>query len=222
MSKITVLAVASEIYPLIKTGGLADVVGALAGALAAEDVAVVTLVPGYPAVTSKIDSAEPVLMAPNLFGGDARVLRAKAAGLDLFVLEAPHLFARPGNPYTGPDGGDWPDNPFRFAALCQIAARLALGECPRFRPDVVHAHDWQAGLTAAYLAYDRPAAPGNRDHDPQPCLPRTISGRASGAAGTAAACLRDRWRGILRHDRLLESGALSLRSDHHRVAFLCR
>ena len=160
MSKITVLAVASEIYPLIKTGGLADVVGALASALAAEDVAVVTLVPGYPAVTSKIDSAEPVLMAPDLFGSDARVLRAKAAGLDLFVLEAPHLFARPGNPYTGPDGGDWPDNPFRFAALCQIAARLALGECPRFRPDVVHAHDWQAGLTAAYLTYDgrpRPA-----------------------------------------------------------------
>jgi starch synthase len=160
MSGITVLSVAPEIYPLIKTGGLADVTGALAGALAAEGIAVVTLVPGYPAVTNKINAAEPVLTIPNLFGGDARVLRATAAGLDLFVLDAPHLFARPGGPYAGRDGRDWPDNPFRFAALCQIAARLALGEYPRFRPDVVHAHDWQAGLTAAYLAYDgrpRPA-----------------------------------------------------------------
>jgi glycogen synthase len=96
MSGITVLSVAPEIYPLIKTGGLADVTGALAGALAAEGIAVVTLVPGYPAVTNKINAAEPVLTIPNLFGGDARVLRATAAGLDLFVLDAPHLFARPG------------------------------------------------------------------------------------------------------------------------------
>jgi starch synthase len=160
MSAITVLAVVSEIYPLIKTGGLADVAGALAGALAAEDVEVVTLVPGYPAVMNKINAAEVVLAEKTLFGGPARVLRAKVAGLHLFVLDAPHLFARPGNPYVGPDGRDWPDNPFRFAALCLIAARLALGECPHFRPDVVHGHDWQAGLTAAYLTYDsrpRPA-----------------------------------------------------------------
>ena len=56
MSGITVLSVAPEIYPLIKTGGLADVTGALAGALAAEGIAVVTLVPGYPAVTNKLNN----------------------------------------------------------------------------------------------------------------------------------------------------------------------
>ena len=77
MSEITVLAVVSEIYPLIKTGGLADVAGALAGALAAEGVAVVTLVPGYPAVMSKINAAEPVLIEPDLFGGGAQVLRTQ-------------------------------------------------------------------------------------------------------------------------------------------------
>ncbi|HUI21245.1 MAG TPA: glycogen synthase GlgA [Methylocella sp.] len=160
MSSLTVLAVASEIYPLIKTGGLADVAGALASALAAEDVAVVTLIPGYPAVMNKITAAERVWTEPDLFGDVASVLHTMAAGLDLFVLDAPHLFARSGGPYVSPDGHDWPDNPFRFAALCQTAARLAFGECPRFRPDVVHAHDWQAGLTAAYLTYDgrrRPA-----------------------------------------------------------------
>ena len=93
----------------------------------------VTLVPGYPAVMSKINAAEAGAdRSRTLFGGVARVLRAKAAGLDLFVLDAPHLFARPGNPYVGPDGRDWPDNPFRFAALCQIAARLALGRMSPF------------------------------------------------------------------------------------------
>jgi len=63
---------------------------------------VVTLVPGYPAVMSKINAAEPVLIEPDLFGGGAQVLRANAAGLDLFVLDAPHLFARPVAPiWTG-------------------------------------------------------------------------------------------------------------------------
>ncbi len=157
---VTVLAVASEIYPLVKTGGLADVAGALPGALAAEGVAVTTLVPGYPNVMSQIKAAELALETPDLFGGTARVLRANSAGLDLFVLDAPHLFDRAGGPYVGPDGQEWPDNPFRFGALGQIAARLAHGEYPPFAPDIVHAHDWQAGLTAAYLAYDGRPRPG--------------------------------------------------------------
>lgn len=156
---ISVLAVASEIYPLIKTGGLADVTGALPKALAAEGIAVTTLVPGYPAVMNKITGAEPVLKVSGLFDGDAQVLRATSAGLALFVLDAPHLYARPGGPYAGPNGQDFPDNPFRFAALCQIAARLARQDYPQFQPDVVHLHDWQAGLTAAYLSYDERPRP---------------------------------------------------------------
>jgi len=160
MSGVTILAVASEIYPLVKTGGLADVVGALPAALATEGIETVTLVPGYPAVMDKIEAAEPVLAASDIFGGEAKVLRARAAGLDLFVLDAPHLYARPGGPYAGSDGRDWPDNAFRFAALSLTAAQLGLGEAAGFTPDIVHAHDWQAGLAAAYLAYDgrpRPA-----------------------------------------------------------------
>lgn len=159
MSGVTVLAVASEIYPLVKTGGLADVAGALPGALVAEGIETVTLVPGYPAVMDKIEAAEPALAASDLFGSVAKVLRARASGLDLFVLDAPHLFDRPGGPYAGPDGRDWPDNAFRFAALSLTAAQLGLGEAQGFAPDVVHAHDWQAGLAAAYLAYDGRARP---------------------------------------------------------------
>ena len=81
MSSVTVLGVASEIFPLIKTGGLADVAGALPGALAAEGVQVTTLVPGYPTVLKGLVEAAPVHRFAALFGGPARLLRGRAAGL---------------------------------------------------------------------------------------------------------------------------------------------
>jgi starch synthase len=157
---LTALSVASEVYPLIKTGGLADVAGALPGALAAEGVSTHVLLPGYPAVLAALQGAEAVLELPHVFGGNARLLAGRAAGLDLFVLDAPHLYDRPGNPYSGPDGADWPDNPQRFAALAQVAAQLGQGALPGFAPDVVHAHDWQAGLAPAYLHYSGARRPG--------------------------------------------------------------
>jgi len=153
MTGIKVLAVASEIYPLVKTGGLADVVGALPLALRRDGVETTTLVPGYPAVMAAIRSADTLLTLDDLFGGGARVLRSAVADLDLLVLDVPHLFDRPGNPYTAPNGGDWPDNAFRFGALAWIAAQLGLGKAAGYAPDIIHAHDWQAALTFAYLAY---------------------------------------------------------------------
>lgn len=154
-----VLSVASEAYPLVKTGGLADVAGALPGALAAEGVEVRTLLPGYPAVLAALPRAKTVLTL-QLMGGAARLRAGVAGGLQVLALDAPHLFDRPGGPYNAPDGSDWPDNPQRFAALCQAAASVALGSLGAWQPDVVHAHDWQAGFTAAYLAYGpRPAPP---------------------------------------------------------------
>ncbi len=104
MSGLKVLSVASEVFPLVKTGGLADVAGALPGALAREDVEMRTLVPGYPAVKDKLGEAKVAREYADLFGGPARLLAGRAAGLDLFALDAPHLFDRPGNPYLGPDG----------------------------------------------------------------------------------------------------------------------
>src|SRR5271166_3446086 len=131
---IRALSVTSEIYPLIKTGGLADVAGALPKALAAEDVAVRSLVPGYPAVTGAVTEAETVHRLDDLFGGPARLLAGRAAGLDLLVIDAPHLYARPGNPYAGSDGQDWPDNVFRFAALGAVAAAVGRGAVAAFVP----------------------------------------------------------------------------------------
>jgi len=153
-----VLSVASEIYPLVKTGGLGDVIGALPTALAEYGVETVTLVPGYPAVLASLELQQSALALTDLFGGSARVLSGRANGLNILALDAPHLYGRSGNPYLGPDGRDWPDNAFRFAALAWTAARIGLGELPSFLPDVVHCHDWQAGLAPVYLAY----VPGRR------------------------------------------------------------
>ena len=154
---LSVLAVASEVYPLIKTGGLADVAGALPGALAAHGVEVRTLLPGYPQVMRRIGGGETVAHFENLFGGPAGIIAAQCDGLDVLAIDAPHLYDRPGGPYSGPDGVDWPDNAQRFAALGKVAAEVGLGATDIPAPQIVHMHDWQAGLAAAYLAYaDRP------------------------------------------------------------------
>ncbi len=154
-----VLAVASEIYPLVKTGGLADVTGALPLALAGHGVAVRTLVPGYPAVLAALAKPRAITL-PNLLGHPARLLAGHAAGLDLLVLDAPALFDRPGGPYGDASGTDHPDNWHRFAALGRAGALITGGAVPGWSPDLVHAHDWQAAMTLAFLRYgDTPARP---------------------------------------------------------------
>jgi starch synthase len=160
MKSIGVLSVVSEIYPIIKTGGLADVAGALPVALKMEGIDTRTLVPGYPAVMEALEGKQQLLESQSYFGGTARLLAGSCGALDLLVLDAPHLFARPGNPYLSPEGVDWPDNGFRFAALARMAANIGLGAVPSFVPDVVHSHDWQAALTPAYLHYSGQARPG--------------------------------------------------------------
>lgn len=160
MSTLRVLAVASEAYPLVKTGGLADVMGALPAALAPLGVQVRTLVPGYPTVMRAIGQAPVVHTYADCFGGAATIRFARAADLDLAVLDAPHLYARDGGPYLDAKGEEYGDNALRFAALARAAADLGRGAVTDAVPDVVHAHDWQAGLAPAYLHYDggpRPA-----------------------------------------------------------------
>jgi starch synthase len=154
VSQFNVLSVASEIYPLVKTGGLGDVVAAMPAALAAEGIRIHTLVPGYPAVMRTLEVAEQAYAHTDFFGGPARLLAGSAAGADLFVLDAPHLYAREGNPYSQPNGEPWPDNAARFAALARMGASIGGGLLSSYAPSVLHAHDWQAGLLPAYRHYD--------------------------------------------------------------------
>jgi starch synthase len=161
MSALKILSVASEIFPLVKTGGLADVAGALPGALERKGVQMRTLIPAYPAIMDKLADVSIAREYVDLFGGPARVLAGRAEGLDLFAIDAPHLYDRPGNPYLGPDGLDWPDNARRFAALARVGADIGLGAIAAFEPQVVHAHDWQAALAPAYLIFAGGRRPGS-------------------------------------------------------------
>ena len=155
-----VLCVASECYPLVKTGGLADVAGALPLALAQFGVQARVLLPGYPGMREQLSSTRRIASLPRLFGGDGALVSgtlptgSSGEGLQVWLVEAPHLYNRKGGgPYLGPDGKDWPDNHLRFAALSWVGAQIGLGRLGGWHPDVAHLHDWQAALTAAYLRF---------------------------------------------------------------------
>nr|WP_298102063.1 glycogen synthase GlgA [uncultured Shinella sp.] len=150
---MNILSVASEVFPLIKTGGLADVAGALPIALAGHGMHMRTLMPGYPAVMQRLGEVEVVAGFDDLLGEPARILAATHEGLDILVLDAPAYYDRPGGPYVDATGKDFTDNWRRFAALSFAGAEIARGLLPEWRPDIVHAHDWQAAMTAVYMRY---------------------------------------------------------------------
>ena len=162
---LAVLSVASEAVPLVKTGGLADVAGALPEALAPHGVAVTTLLPGYPAIMAALKRGKILHAYDDLLGQPARLVAGKLGDHPLVALDAPGLFAREGNPYAGPDGKDWSDNWRRFAALGRAAADLAGGAVKGRRFDLLHAHDWQAAMAPAYLRFAPP-----RDCRPVPSV----------------------------------------------------
>lgn len=150
-----ILHVASEIFPLVKTGGLADVLGSLPPALAKRGLDVRVLLPGLPGVLDGIIGLKPVMQIGPVFGAAMVTLsigKLPDSGLYAYVIVAPFLYQREGNPYVGPDGHDWSDNHRRFGLLGWVAAHLASGELdPGWVPEVVHAHDWHAGLASAYI-----------------------------------------------------------------------
>ncbi|MBF0268467.1 MAG: glycogen synthase GlgA [Alphaproteobacteria bacterium] len=159
-----VLFVSSEVFPLIKTGGLADVAGALPLALARLKTDIRLLMPGYPAALEAATHRKVVADLGNHLGaGPARLIEGRLAGsnLPLLLIDCPQLYARAGNPYLGPDGKDWPDNAKRFGLLGYTAARLCTDKSLiGWQPDILHGHDWQAGLAPAYLDAWGGARPG--------------------------------------------------------------
>jgi len=158
---VKVLYVCAELFPFLKTGGLADVSAGLPPALQALGCDVRLLMPGFPAVVQAATAQCPVAVLPTdpAPWGQAPALPAVALvratlpglALPLYLLSSPELYDRPGNPYLGPDGADWPDNAQRFAALGWAAALLGQGLDADWVPDVIHCHDWHAGLAPAYV-----------------------------------------------------------------------
>ncbi len=155
---IEVLSVASEAYPLIKTGGLADVAGRACRRHCAArrgDARAAAGLPGGDGRARRTAQSSPTM--PTSSAAPARLLAGRAGGLDIIAVNAPHLYDRPGNPYVGPDGKDWPDNWQRFAALSFAAYELGARHWSRsYQPQILHCHDWQAGLVPAYVAFNAP------------------------------------------------------------------
>ena len=154
---LRVLFAASEVQPLVKTGGLADVSGSLPPALRRAGVDARVLLPAYPGVIEQI-AGEPVggELKPLPHGPLARLYQGTLPGDDtpVYALACPALYERPGGPYVDPDGRDWPDNALRFGMLSRVAALFGCeGGLAHWFADVIHANDWQTGLSAAQLAY---------------------------------------------------------------------
>lgn len=157
-----ILFVTSEAVPLVKTGGLADVSGALPAALRELGEDIRLLLPAYPPVLSALSGLSCLAEWPVLPGFPATRLLAGAlpSGVPLWLVDCPALYQRGGGPYADERGQDWHDNAQRFGLLSKIAALLSCAESPLdWRPDVVHCNDWQTGLTPAYLQFLPEAAP---------------------------------------------------------------
>lgn len=156
-----ILQVSAEIFPLLKTGGLADVAGALPAALVAAGQDVRVLLPGFPAILKGLGATEEVAVFHAPWGERAVLRRGAlgrgAAAVPAYVIEAAALYDRPGNPYENAQRQPYDDNHRRFALLGWAGALLARGLDPAWRPEVVHAHDWHAALAPAYMAF----APGD-------------------------------------------------------------
>ena len=158
-----VLHVGAEIYPFVKTGGLADVIGALPAAQTAAGTDVRVLLPALPPLAKVLREAVPVArVQPPWGGGPAELVLGRLdapslAGVPAYLLRHDGLYARPGTPYGDGSGHAFADNARRFALLGLAAARLAEGVHDAWQPQVLHGHDWHAGLAPAYAALSRQA-----------------------------------------------------------------
>jgi starch synthase len=159
-----ILFVASEAYPLVKTGGLGDVLYSLPHALRARGADIRLVLPGYRVLLSQLDEVR-ILGWLDVRGAEgmisARILETHHPdfAFPLWVVDCPSLFDRDGNPYVNESGQDWPDNAERFTVFARVAALMAQDALDLgWRPAVVHTHDWQTGLVSAFLA-EQPVHP---------------------------------------------------------------
>ena len=153
-----ILFVTSEAFPLIKTGGLADVSGSLPAALQAIDADVRILIPGYPAVLEKLVNPKYLTTISNLPSiGSINLIQGEMpeTKVPVIAIDSAGLYHRDGGPYVDATGKDWEDNPIRFGMLSLVAAILSSEQSPLkdWIPDITHCNDWQTGLTPAFMHF---------------------------------------------------------------------
>ena len=155
-----ILFVSSEIYPLVKTGGLADVSAGLPAALQVLEQEVMLIMPAYAdavAVAGELHEVATSLVSGCGQQRNVRLLQGymEEIGCPILLVEINGLFDRSGNPYQSADGSDWLDNGERFALFSQVVADVAMDRLGlHWQPDVVHCNDWQTGLVPALLSHE--------------------------------------------------------------------
>ncbi len=152
MNKI--LYISSEAYPLIKTGGLADVAGSLPIALQKNAQDIRLLIPAYKNVLKKIGKVK-ILATTHYYNQQVNLLEGKLPGskIVIWLVDCQPAFNRPGGPYTDEHGNPWHDNALRFAIFCHTAVDIALNQLKlKWVPGIVHCNDWQTGLIPALLS----------------------------------------------------------------------
>jgi len=156
MSKV--LYISSEAFPLIKTGGLADVAGSLPVALQKQDQDVRLLLPAYPEVLTKIKKHK-ILTKTTYYNLSVNIIETRLPGSKISVLlvDCAAMLDRQGGPYTDYHGQPWSDNALRFSVFCHAAVDIALNKFKiNWQPDIVHCNDWQSGLVPALLSLHKP------------------------------------------------------------------
>ncbi|NLB35271.1 MAG: glycogen synthase [Elusimicrobia bacterium] len=152
-NKLKILMVSPEAVPYIKSGGLADAVGALAETLARAGHEVGVVLPLYSAIDYTKNKLEPFHSPMEVYTGESRELCAvhrsiSSSGVNYYFIEYNAFYSRDGI-YHDPDFKDFTDNAKRYAFLSGAALKLCLDI--GFKPDIVHAHDWQGAAAMAYL-----------------------------------------------------------------------
>jgi starch synthase len=158
---LRVLHAAAELYPWVKTGGLGDVMAALPAALGALGTDLRLVLPGFTEFLDAFELTEIARLRTPFAVERVRIALARRpdSAVAAYLVDHPAFYDRPGTPYQASDGSDWPDNHRRFALLGWAAAALARGADPAWRPDLLHCHDWHAGLAPAYLRARGAAVP---------------------------------------------------------------
>lgn len=152
MNKI--LFISSEAYPLIKTGGLADVAGSLPVELLKMKQDIRLMIPAYRGVVDKLKHHK-IVAETSYYDLPVKIIESKLPGshVNLWLVDCPALFDRPGGPYSNEHGDTWDDNALRFAVFCHSATSLAMDELAlNWKADIVHCNDWQTGLVPALLS----------------------------------------------------------------------
>ncbi|MDF1589324.1 MAG: glycogen synthase GlgA [Gammaproteobacteria bacterium] len=151
-----ILFASSEVHPLIKTGGLADVSASLPIALSESGQDIRIIIPAYRQCLEGLTEIRTVATIKlDGYHLPVEILQSTLpdTNVPLYLLHSPEHFDREGGPYSQAKGGDWEDNPARFALFSRAIAKLAMNEAGLdWQPDILHCNDWQTGLAPALIA----------------------------------------------------------------------